>query len=67
MQWIFNLFLYIRPHIRGLNLNPSDYLGKFTYLNILTVHLDDFTERGVQWKTWQNLGEYFLFKGSFSY
>jgi len=29
--------------------------GKFTYLNILTVHLDDFTERGVQWNTWQNL------------
>ena len=31
--------------------------GKFTYLHILTVHLDDYTERGVQWQTWNNLGK----------
>jgi len=32
--------------------------GKHTYLHILTVHLDDFTERGSRWNTWQNINIY---------
>jgi hypothetical protein len=39
--------------------------GKHTYLQILTVHLDDYTDKGTMWKTWENLSKfayyYFLF------
>ncbi|XP_023337870.1 putative vacuolar protein sorting-associated protein TDA6 [Eurytemora carolleeae] len=32
--------------------------GKHTYLHILTVHLDDFCDKGVSWKSWENLKIY---------
>ncbi len=35
---------------------PYPVPGKHTYLQIFTVHLDDFTDKGTLWKTWENLG-----------
>jgi hypothetical protein len=34
---------------------PYPVPGKHTYLQIFTVHLDDFTDKGTLWKTWENL------------
>ena len=31
-------------------------VGKHTYLHILTVHLDDWCDRGQPWDTWDFLG-----------
>lgn len=56
-------FLYLeegRPSVFCANGSHGMWAmeGKHTYLQILTVHLDDYTDKGTLWKTWENLKIY---------
>ena len=45
--------------LKFLNVNNYGYyLGKHNYLHILTIHLDDFCEKGEAWNSWQNLSKF---------
>jgi len=49
-----------RPEIFSANGSHGVWSqpGKHTYVHILTVHLDDYTERGENWNTWEHLKIY---------